>query len=137
MGSSRLRRRIAPALACVIALGLVMAGSAAGAKHAHRQRVGYTYQIVGELSEADILLLWPPARSAYHGSVESASGRRFFRAPRAGSLADWIPEEALPRVGERLTKDEERVKLRVDMKDRDGDGTPDKIDVYPWDPTRW
>jgi hypothetical protein len=109
---------------------------ASARKTTHAQ--GQNYQIRGELSEEDILALWPPARKHVTATDEASTGRRYYRSYGGQiPLGDWIPDSAISTPGARLRADEQRMKLQKDARDRDGDGVPDSEDVYPWDPTRW
>jgi hypothetical protein len=129
--------------AALITLGFAGVASTADARRTPRDEGRQTYRMVGELSSEDVMALWPPARRTVRtGNEARASGstRRFYRAYRSTAavpLGDWVPEEGMSFGGARLRADEEKMKLQKDARDRDGDGTPDKQDVYPWDATRW
>lgn len=124
----------------LISAGLIGLITAATARQTPSEPTHRTYRIAGELSEADILALWPPARHQARLAREPNSGRRYYRSygtTATTPLGEWVPEQSMPEPGTRLRQDEERMKLLKDMKDRDGDGVPDRLDVYPWNPTRW
>jgi hypothetical protein len=133
----KLRARRALLIAAAGLAASIVFQTGADARRPLRERAPRNYSIVGELSATDIEMLWAPAR--YRGVYrnESRTGRRFYRASRPNSLANWLPDEAIATPAARLAQDEQKVKLLRGMRDRDGDGIPDKEDVYPWDSTRW
>jgi hypothetical protein len=133
------RRRILLTMALIPAAICAMS-HAAVAQDRSEPSSRQNYSIVGQLSDADVMTLWPPARRFTMSGRESRSGRRFYRAYRADGkipLGDWLPDQSTGRLDGRLTQDESRLKLERDARDRDSDGVPDKQDVYPWDRNRW
>ena len=116
-------------------------GASAIQANAQTETTTAPYRIVGELSEADIMSLWPPARLHAFYQGERQSNRRFFRSYRTSSripLGDWIADvQTSHPAGVRLTEVEAKLRLKRGANDRDFDGVPDEQDVYPWDRTRW